>query len=146
MYKRVACLISILSAVFLCAAPASGSWIYRCEEPGGQVTFSDKACVTEDTRAGQTRYQQETAPVVKSIVVDPGVYGNDRSLKPGRPGAGKPRGGARNKRVGADRCHGKVTRLSRVNDELRHGYEPARGEKLKRQRRELEDYIRTFCR
>ncbi len=45
----------------------------------------------------------------------------------------------------ARRCWSRRRRLARVRDALRRGYRPARGERLRRQRRELEDYLSRFC-
>ena len=45
----------------------------------------------------------------------------------------------------AYRCRAKRRALDAVKAELRRGYKPAKGERLRRRRRAHEDYLSTFC-
>jgi hypothetical protein len=44
------------------------------------------------------------------------------------------------------RCWRKEKRIARIDSELRRGYKLKRGRELRRQRDELEEYRRRFCR
>jgi hypothetical protein len=46
----------------------------------------------------------------------------------------------------AYQCKRKRASLAAVNADLRRGYKPAQGEKLRRRRAAYEDYLATFCR
>lgn len=53
---------------------------------------------------------------------------------------------ARAERKQKQACWKARQRIERVEAELRRGYKPSRGERLRQQRREQSDYLREFCR
>jgi hypothetical protein len=111
--------------------------VYRCTDGAGHVTFSDRSC----SGAGETRFRQMAAPEPGSRVVDVKAL-------PGTPAvSSRPRSSSRDSdRTGSRWCDNSKDRLERINAELRAGYSPSRGERLRRQRRSLENKIRNRCR
>lgn len=63
-----------------------------------------------------------------------------RPAKPQRAGGGKAQ-----KRRQAQQCWKKEQQLDAVRARLRRGYKASAGERLRRQRRSYEDYLRRFC-
>ena len=138
MFRRNPFLYFLFSIfAFLLAGLAHGdSWVYRCDGDDGAVTFGDQPCGGKS----EAKFLQQAAPEVGSVVVDPSVIPQRAKSKPraARSKASAPK-------VSDSRCHAKETRLERINAELRHGYRPQRGERLKRERREVEDFLDDFC-
>ena len=111
--------------------------VYRCADGAVHVTFSDRSC----SETGETRFMQMAAPEPGSRVVDVKAL-------PGTPAvSSRPRSSSRDSdRTGSRWCDNSKDRLERINAELRGGYSPSRGERLRRQRRSLENKIRNRCR
>ena len=118
----------------------AGTLIYRCEVSKGSIAFSDQPC----TEGSQKTIDQQSAPAPGTRVVAPKVFDGADDSKP------KPR--KRIRRTSSSSkgdeswCEGRQRRLDRIQDELRGGYSPSRGEQLKRKRRQLEEEIRERCR
>lgn len=124
-----------------CLLPATAG-IYRCDTPDGAV-FQDRPCgagtavVLDDSnyssgsglRASERRWLKEQQ-ARKSAKPKPKAVSNRRS-------------GERNAQ--ARRCWKKQTRLEAVKARLRHGYKASQGDRLRRQRRNYEDYLSRFC-
>lgn len=124
----------------LAAAPATATQIYRCEHAsgppsyqqvpcrggGGPVELSPPAARWEGLREGERqlleRYRREDA-------------------RPAKRRARK----ARDDRPSERSCWQKRQRLERVSAKLRRGYKPAQGERLRRSRDELYEFIRRYC-
>ena len=129
-----------LLCVLLVLLPVSaGAAVYRCATPGG-VQFQDWPC--------------GGAPVLRAGAADApgaGLRDSERAwLRQRERAQSRPRRSAPGKRAKAAdararRCWSRRQRLARVRDALRRGYRPARGERLRRRRRELEDYLSRFC-
>ena len=111
--------------------------VYRCADGAGNVTFSDRSC----SAPGETRFRQMAAPEPGSRVVD-------MKALPETPAVStRPRSHVRHSDSTNSRwCNNSKDRLERINAELRAGYSPSRGERLRRQRRSLENEIRERCR
>lgn len=119
-------------------AAAGDNWVYHCTDDAGRVLFSDRPC----DGAAQKPVRQPAAPRV-------GTRQPEMQL-PGAPVSGRP-APPRNTalRTAADpelRCAGLGRRLEQVNAQLRRGYAPAEGERLRARRRDLEDRLRGECR
>jgi hypothetical protein len=131
---------TLLCGILLLAAtsPAPGqSTVYRCTAPDGSIEFRQHPCRSQDTeralaipdnRTGWVPPQPEPPPKHK-----PAAKAKRRS---GTPDADRY----------ADRCWKKRQQVEGINNELRAGYTPARGEGLKRRRREYEAYLNRYCR
>ncbi len=129
----------LCGALILAATtPTPGqSTVYRCTAPDGSVEFREHPCRAQDTeralaipdsRTGWVPPQPE--PPVKQ-----------------RPAAKSKRRSTTNDGDRyADRCWKKRQQIESINNELRAGYAPARGERLKRRRREYEAYLNRYCR
>lgn len=122
------------------ASVEAGTLIYRCEGSDGSVEFKDQPC----TEGRQKTIDQQAAPAPGTRFVSPKVFDGiaDPKSKPRRV----------NRRTSSSYkndqswCDNRRRRLGRIQDELRGGYSPSRGEKLKRKRRQLEEEIRERCR
>ena len=111
--------------------------VYHCTDDAGHVTFSDRSC----SETGETRFRQMAAPEPGSRVVDVKVLPGTPAVSP------RPRSFSRDSdRTDSRWCENSKDRLERINAELRAGYSPSRGERLRRQRRSLENKIRERCR
>jgi hypothetical protein len=132
-------------ALCLCAglwrdlvAPARAEpQIYRCTAPDGTIEFRQRAC---DPRHRATEVQIEDSRT--GWIPPPGeppapAERKRRAPKKKAPDARDPY---------ADRCWRKRQQLERVNNELRAGYKPPRGVKLRRRRAEYEAFLRRYCR
>lgn len=129
---------ALLAAAVAAPAPAAAqSSVYRCTAADGSIEFRQHPCARGD--------HSETLQ----------IQDNRTGWQPPQPGsAPKPKG--QKARKGAtstsprkqhvERCWKKRQQIARINNELRAGYKPARGERLKRRRRELEAYLNEFCR
>jgi hypothetical protein len=111
--------------------------VYRCADGAGNVTFSDRSC----SGPGETRFRQMAAPEPGSRVVDMRAPPGTPALSP------RPRTFVRDSESTDSRwCDNSKDRLEQINAELHAGYSPSRGERLRRQRRSLENKIRKRCR
>lgn len=111
--------------------------VYRCADGAGNVTFSDRSC----SGTGETRFRQMAAPEPGSRVVDMKALPETPAVSP------RPRSSVHDSdRTESRWCDNSKDRLEQINAELRAGYSPSRGERLRRQRRSLENKIRKRCR
>jgi hypothetical protein len=133
-----------LALTALLAWPAAGlaqTEVFRCASPDGTVEFRQHACAPEDAA---TRVEIEdrrtgwTPPSGDAVSRPDRPAGRERQRSDDRAGANEDRN--------ADRCWSKRQQLERVNNELRAGYTPGRGERLKTRRREYEAYLSRYCR
>ena len=122
---------------------AAQAQIYRCTSADGSIEFRQHPCADrqrsrtvkiEDTRTGWV----PPKPEPESESQDP----------PKQETAASRRRAARVPDADryAERCWRKRQQIQRVNNELRAGYRPARGERLKDRRRRYEAYVDEFCR
>jgi len=112
---------------------------YRCTEPDGTVVFSDTPC-----GRNATAFEQPHAPRVGTRLVDPAAVFPREAPSDKRRRSGS-KSAKRSPEQQEYNCRKKERRLDTVNARLRHGYKRAEGERLRRQRVELEDYIDTYC-
>jgi hypothetical protein len=122
----------------------AGVRVYRCTNGAGEIELRQTYCPSGE----QEQLQVETP--------------NTGWVRPKRPDNGRRKG----KKSGASRsrktesgasgdtpdqarrlsCWKAEKKLERVQRQLRQGYRAARGEKLRQQRREQEQFLRSFCR
>ncbi len=117
-------------------APAA---VYRCDGPAGPA-FQDMPCA-----AGPL-------PVVDGAVRSStsGLRESERRWLRQRAGRKSRsvetvRRHVRDDRAQQRRCWKRRVALEKVKARLRHGYRPSQGERLRRQRRNGEDYLSRFC-
>jgi len=135
-FSRACTLVSIL--LF---APAAGAAIYRCDGAEGPV-FRDWPC-----SAGQ---RPET--VTPQIAQGASLRASERQWLKRRGAERRNRRDAkiapargREDKAQARRCWNKQQRLENVRARLRRGYKPSQGDRLRRLRRQYEDYLSRFC-
>lgn len=131
------CLIGALCSAGPLPAAVAGDQIYRCREADGSVLFSDRACAP-----GQTGIDAPYAPAPGTRSLDTRGLGEDRPAPVHRRAA---TGQADSGPQRAYECSKRERRLEEVNAKLRRGYTASEGERLRRRRADLEDYIQTFC-
>ncbi len=127
----------------LCCTTASAA-IYRCTGETGEPEFRQQPC-------GGTAIAPATAQGGAA-----GVRASERAWlkareradrRKAKPPAGKsPSQGTEKARKQAYQCTRKRRALDAVNAELRAGYRPAKGDRLRKRQRAYRDYLRAFCR
>ena len=122
------------SLAFVCSA---GDRVFRCVGQDGRIEFTQTGCVSGQSEA-------------ITIVVPEGGWVKPKRV-PRKPfthrsysSADKPPANPE-KRGNDKQCWGVQKRLQRVQRQLKRGYQPAKGDKLRLRRDELEDYVRRFC-
>jgi hypothetical protein len=134
----------IVGWLFGSIASADAQQLYRCAEgdhwvfqqtrcaPGTGTVFelSPENRVGSPLRASERRYLEERLKAGRERRSNIGSIGpaETRAL----PTSGKT-------------CLGKLQALERVRRRLRQGYPPAEGERLRRRRDDLEQYLGRFC-
>jgi hypothetical protein len=122
----------------MAAAALAESTIYRCTAPDGTVEFRQYPCHGRDEAEALDIRDDPTGWVPPQQ-----APATEDDEKPAR----SKRAANRNDRDQyAERCWNKRQQIERINNELRAGYSVARGERLKRRRREHEAYLNEFCR
>lgn len=118
---------------FACDASAQ---VYQCgEQP---PVFQDQPC-------GSQGFVPAQAPG-SGVRDSERAWLRQRAARPAparRPAA---RSSSRAAERQAKQCWRKRAQLDEVQAKLRRGYKPAQGDRLRRQRRRYEDYLREFCR
>lgn len=134
---RFAVLITLLSIL---AWPRIGSGaVYRCSDETGGVLFQQTPC------AGG--HQVELDVPDTEWVAAPKSKRKKRSARFGKSDSRAALSrAARAEERQQKACWRAEQRIGQIEGTLRRGYSPAQGERLRRQRREQQDYLRTFCR
>ncbi len=124
--------------------------IYRCKGDAGEPVFSFQPC---NSAPGSAVYRA-TAPTEAAQGLRPGeaqwLDARDRRRADAKPASRKVRRSGSNSAASAARkqvyrCQRTRAKLDKVRSTLRRGYKPATGERLRRKRREYEDYLDVFC-
>ena len=119
------------------------SRVFKCTGASGQITFSQTGC-----KRGISESLVVKNPDVGWVNLEKVVSkfktksSNERNMQP-KPEASRPRRGG--DRAQKQRCWKARKKVARIERELMHGYKPARGEELRYQRLEQEEYIALFC-
>ncbi|MBK1630961.1 hypothetical protein CKO31_09450 [Thiohalocapsa halophila] len=136
------CALALLTLPGSLAAQAQ---VYRCTSADGSIEFRQHPCAErqrsrtvkiEDTRTGWVPPKPAPEPKSKSR----GPAGRESAASRRRAGRSS------DEHKYAERCWRKRQQIQRINNELRAGYRPARGERLKDRRRQYEAYVNEFCR
>lgn len=139
----------LLSLPLLAVSLSAGADIYRCTGASGEPSFSHRPCA-----AGSAVVPiDKPAPARSAGGLRPGEKSwlqarerEKRRLNRRRTSsraAASTRTGAGDRR--AHQCLRKRRALDAVKADLRRGYRPAQGEKLRRRRRSYQDYLDAFC-
>jgi hypothetical protein len=136
-----------LGAILWCAffIPPAIADVFRCQGEAGEVLYTQHPC-----DAGTRLVAAPGVSAVATGVRDSEVAWLKARQKGKSPGSTARRGKSDGKRQQLARqqyqCQRKRASLSAVNADLRRGYKPAQGEKLRRRRAAYEDYLEAFCR
>jgi hypothetical protein len=128
------CGLTLLSAS-LSALPQSR--VYRCTSPDGAVEFSQRPCKGGVNAEALDIQDQRTGWVPPKPEPEPPTNKRKKRTKSEKQS---------NRDKYAERCWKKRQQVKSINNELRAGYSPARGERLKKRRREHEAFISEYCR
>lgn len=128
---------------FLISSMTSGpvvSGVFRCPDGSDGVIFQQIPCA----QGVEVELDIRTTEWVAS---PQGRSGQGRgSAKAGSRDQAALGRAARAERKQKQACWKAGQRIERIEAELRRGYKPSRGERLRQQRREQSDYLREFCR
>ncbi|MCB1785936.1 MAG: hypothetical protein KDJ33_06770 [Gammaproteobacteria bacterium] len=133
----------VVALLFHASGDLRAAEIYRCEGESGEVLFSGRPCgspialsterpegVAQGLRASEREWlaarDARRAPAPRRARETRSGRGNGRSDK-------------------AYQCRRKRSQLEALNAQMRRGYKPGRGEKLRRRRSAYEDYLAAFC-
>jgi hypothetical protein len=142
------------AALLVCGlslVPGSGavaqSQVYRCTAPDGSIEFRQRRC-DEDDSARRLEIEDTRTGWTPPAGSQPRSSGQSPDQTRGqRPKQTRKAPAARDREADyADRCWNKRQQLERVNAQLRAGYKPEQGVKLRRRRSEYEAYLRRYCR
>ncbi|MCG6968111.1 MAG: hypothetical protein LJE59_16550 [Chromatiaceae bacterium] len=142
---RVAvCFILFLSFTGRAACAAD---IHRCVGESGEVLFSGQPCGLGSTRV--VRASDDAPPGTTGLRAGELAWLESRAAsRHTARSATRPGDAARQARkaaIQAHRCQRKRHEREAVTAEMRRGYKPARGRKLRRRLRAYEDYLDAFC-
>lgn len=141
-------LLSFAGMLCILLVDVGNADIYQCEGADGEPSFSQSPCGSVTRLVPGTADRPRRAAV--GIRDSERAWLESRNRAERRPARGKAaKGPARTvaqKRKAAYACRRKRQSLAAISAELRRGYKPARGEKLRRRRASHEDYLATFCR
>lgn len=115
--------------------------VYRCPDGSGGVLFQQVPCVQGE--------EVELDVRTTKWVASPTLQLSNPGRHPARSGSRDQAALARVARAEREQklaCWKAEQRIERIEAELRRGYKPARGNRLRQQRREQSDYLREFCR
>lgn len=131
--------IRILVLCGLCTLTATAqAAVFRCQTAGA-ITFQDRPC-----REGTAVVPGPTAPAGSGLRDSERRWLRQRARQKERPRSAHLRH-RRDEKAQERRCWARRTRLDEVKARLRSGYRPAQGDRLRRRRRVLEDYLARFC-
>lgn len=135
--------------LFLVPGLSAGADIYRCSGEQGEPAFSQRPCGSDSTPVLELR-SPPGGPAT-------GLRASEQAWLADRDRAAQARRD-RGRNVGSDagrraqavarqayQCRRKHHDLDTVKAQLRRGYKPAAGERLRRRRRAYEDYLSAFC-
>jgi len=131
----------LLICTLLLAGPA-GARVYQCTDTSGAVTFQDLPCG-----------QDSVAVLKRTPAASSGLRASEQrwlrereKRAPRKVRAAPQRGNARSSaKKQEQRCWKKQQQLDEVRAKLRRGYKPSQGERLRRKRRSLDDYLSRYC-
>ncbi|WP_428623223.1 hypothetical protein [Sedimenticola sp.] len=124
------------------AAPATAvAGVFRCPDGAGGVLFQQVPCAQGE----EIKLDVHTTKWAKSPLPRSRRQRSASSKTASRQHDALARA-AQDARKQKLACWKAQQRVERIEAELRHGYKPARGERLHRQLREQSDYLREFCR
>lgn len=118
------------------------SRVIKCTSDTGQISFSQTGC-ERGTREALEVHNPKVGWINLKTVVSKFKAKSDKR-ESSRP-RGKASGSRKGERTQKQKCWRARKSVARIARELKRGYKPARGEELRYQRAEQEDYLALFC-
>ncbi len=134
--------VTILLSLALCTTVEAA--IYRCKGEAGEVEFRQMLCEEGGGEAVEVNVRAtEWVDLNKHRVSRPASAGNRKKQK---RQSKKPASVVLDDDRLSKECWRVKSQIERIEWQLRKGYKPVQGERLRRQRREKTAYLRKFCR
>ena len=136
---------ALLCVVIMLWPAVASATVYRCVGEAGEPEFRQQPCGTTAVMRGAAENSASTTGVRASERAWLKKRERVKTDKPKKRATGSAAKRAEKARKQAYRCTQKRRALDAVNAELRRGYKPARGERLRRRQRAHRDYLDAFC-
>ncbi len=120
--------------------------LYRCEDDGGAVSFQQTPCTGNGRRMTVGEVQAVWAPLrpgERSLVQS--YRERDRERLARQRAAERAALRTQGQHLESSACFNKRHALEKVEARLRHGYPAGQGERLRRRRDYLEEYLSRYC-
>ena len=128
--------------LFLCADIVAETSVNRCVTPDGKIEFRQFACAADAEEEEVLIEDRKTGWEPAKTKLEKTKTRSDKSSTHNRKSDEKKLAA---KAKQEEQCWKKHQMLEEVNWKLRRGYKPATGVKLRRKRRQYEEYIGRFC-
>lgn len=132
----------------LLPGPAPGASIYRCEGDSGEPEFSQQPCGESVTRIAGPGQRGDRPGGGLRASERAWLAARERALGPPAAKTDARRRDSQSAEAAARRayqCRRKRRQLDELNADMRRGYKPASGERLRRRRAAYQDYLASFC-
>jgi hypothetical protein len=141
-YYLNAVIARLITLFLLALFPLVGvAAVYRCPDVGGAVLFQQLPC----SEGSEVRLDVGTTEWVNTTAKPSARSKKSKSKKKSDTAATQRKLAQANKKQ-EQACWKARQRIEKIEWDLRKGYKPSRGERLRQQRRQQEDYLRQFCR
>lgn len=131
---------AVLVVTLGCAPALAQTIVYRCVDPAGAIELRQTPCPAH-AHGGEIEVEERFTGWVPPSAPEP-PRSEPARASPKAPGAGS-RGGTSAKR--RHECLEQQRKIDEINRALRRGYAPAEGERLRRERRGLEEHLYHHC-
>ena len=137
----------VVGVMTLLPVVVQGVELYRCQDDAGTVSFQQSPCDGPGARVSVGEAQAVWAPLrpgERTLVES--YRRRDRERLARQRAAEREALRAQGQRLESSGCFNKRHALEKVEARLRHGYPAGQGERLRRRRDYLEEYLRRYCR
>ncbi len=136
-----------VAATLLLSGMAQGLELYRCRDDSGTVSFQQMPCAGSGQRMSVGEAQavwSSLRPGERNLVES--YRRRDRERLARQRAAEREALRTQGQHLESSGCFNKRHALEKVEAHLRHGYRAGQGERLRRRRDYLEEYLRRYCR
>jgi len=118
--------------------------VMRCQLPDGRVSFSDRPCQSGIQHVLELEDQKVGWEAPRTPLKIERKSQRERKQQSNRQAAAL-RVARKEKARKKKDCWKKKQKIERIQERLRRGYKAGQGRTMRYKRRELEDYLREFC-
>ena len=139
-------MIRVLYVLVLFSAGVPAAEVWRCPQADGTLSFQQAACDGERVETGEAQATWASLRGEEARLYE-GYRKRDRErLERQRRAERRALAARAPSRAAETTCYKRKVALENVQAKLRVGYKPAEGDRLRRRRGQLEEYLRRFCR